>query len=62
VQAAVILVVVEYFGSLGFGALGVTRGAVTGRKSGNVEYPVHLLRGEESTLDEARIMEVVGCE
>ena len=62
VQAAVILAVAECFGSLGFGAVGVTRGAVTGRKSGNVEYPVHLLRGEESTLDEARIREVVGRE
>ena len=62
VQAAVILAVAEYFGSLGFGAVGVTRGAVAGRKSGNVEYPIHLLRGEESTLDEARIREVVGRE
>ncbi|MDQ3499026.1 MAG: TlyA family RNA methyltransferase [Actinomycetota bacterium] len=62
VQAAVILAVAEYFGSIGFGALGVTRGAVAGRKSGNVEYPIHLLRGEESTLDEARIREVVGRE
>ncbi len=57
-----ILAVAEYFGSLGFGAVGVTRGAVAGRKSGNVEYPIHLLRGEESTLDEARIREVVGRE
>ena len=62
VHAAVILAVAEYFGSLGFGAIGVTRGAVAGRKSGNVEYPVHLLRGEESTLDEERISEVVGRE
>jgi 23S rRNA (cytidine1920-2'-O)/16S rRNA (cytidine1409-2'-O)-methyltransferase len=62
VHAAVILAVAEYFGSLGFGAIGVTRGAVAGRKSGNVEYPVHLLRGEESTLDEGRISEVVGRE
>jgi 23S rRNA (cytidine1920-2'-O)/16S rRNA (cytidine1409-2'-O)-methyltransferase len=62
VHAAVILAVAEYFGSLGFGAIGVTRGAVAGRKSGNVEYPVHLLRGEESTLEEGRISEVVGRE
>ena len=62
VHAAVILAVAEYFGSLGFGAVGATRGAVAGRKSGNVEYPVHLLRGEESTLDEERIREVVGRE
>jgi 23S rRNA (cytidine1920-2'-O)/16S rRNA (cytidine1409-2'-O)-methyltransferase len=38
----------------------VMRGAIAGRKSGNVEYPLHLLRGAESTLDEARILEVVG--
>src|SRR5918994_726117 len=60
VRAAVILAVTDYFGSLGFGAVGVMRGAIAGRKSGNVEYPLHLLRGAESTLDEARIREVVG--
>src|SRR5215210_1938083 len=60
VHAAVILGVAGYFGSLGFGAGGVTQGAIAGRKSGNVEYPVHLLRGTESALDEARIREVVG--
>jgi 23S rRNA (cytidine1920-2'-O)/16S rRNA (cytidine1409-2'-O)-methyltransferase len=59
VHTAVILGVAEYFGSLAFGAVGVTRGAVAGRKSGNVEYPVHLVRGAEPTLDEARIREVV---
>jgi 23S rRNA (cytidine1920-2'-O)/16S rRNA (cytidine1409-2'-O)-methyltransferase len=60
VHAAVILGVAGYFGSLGFGAVGATRGAIAGRKSGNVEYPVHLRRGMESVLDEARIREVVG--
>jgi len=60
VRAAVISGVAEYFGSLGFGAVGVMRGAVTGRKSGNVEYPVHLERGAESMLSEARIREAVG--
>jgi 23S rRNA (cytidine1920-2'-O)/16S rRNA (cytidine1409-2'-O)-methyltransferase len=60
VHAAVIVRVAQFFGSLGFGAVGVTRGSVTGRKSGNVEYPIHLLRGAEPTLDEARIGEVVG--
>jgi 23S rRNA (cytidine1920-2'-O)/16S rRNA (cytidine1409-2'-O)-methyltransferase len=59
VHAAVILRVAQFFGSLGFGAVGVTRGAVAGRKSGNVEYPVHLLRGAESTLDGAQLGEVV---
>ena len=60
VHAAVILGVAEYFGSLGFGAVGATRGAVAGRKSGNVEYPLHLLEGAEPSLDETRIREVVG--
>ena len=59
VHTAAILGVARFFGSLGFGAVGLMRGAVAGRKSGNVEYPVHLLRGAESTLDEARIREVV---
>src|SRR5215218_1424446 len=60
VHVAVILGVAEYFASLGFGTVGATRGAVAGRKSGNVEYPVHLLRGAEPALDEACIREVVG--
>jgi 23S rRNA (cytidine1920-2'-O)/16S rRNA (cytidine1409-2'-O)-methyltransferase len=59
VHAAVILDVIEFFGRPGFGAVGVMRGAVAGRKSGNVEYPVHLVRGAESTLDESRVGEVV---
>jgi 23S rRNA (cytidine1920-2'-O)/16S rRNA (cytidine1409-2'-O)-methyltransferase len=60
VHAAVIRGVARYFGTFGFGAVGVTRGAVAGRKSGNLEYPVHLLRGVEPGLDEVRIREVVG--
>jgi 23S rRNA (cytidine1920-2'-O)/16S rRNA (cytidine1409-2'-O)-methyltransferase len=60
VHAAVIVGVAEYFGSLGFGAVGAMRGALPGRKSGNVEYPIHLLRGAEPGLDEARIRGVVG--
>src|SRR5688500_1000507 len=60
VHTAVIRGVARYFGTLGFGAIGVTRGAVAGRKSGNLEYPVHLLRGVEPGLDEVRIREVVG--
>src|SRR5215208_836992 len=60
VHVAVIHSVTRYFSTLGFGAVGVTRGAVSGRKSGNLEYPVHLLRGAEPALDEARIREVVG--
>src|SRR5215213_9515271 len=55
VHAAVILGVAEAFGKLGFGAVGVARGAVAGRKSGNVEYPVHLVREARSTLDKSRV-------
>src|ERR671910_3114676 len=60
VHAAVIRSVARNFGMLGFGAVGVMRGVVAGRKSGNLEYPIHLLRGVEQDLDEARIREVVG--
>lgn len=60
VHAAVIERVAGFFDSLGFGAVGVTRGAVSGRKSGNVEYPIHLLRGAQPILDGTRIAEVVG--
>jgi 23S rRNA (cytidine1920-2'-O)/16S rRNA (cytidine1409-2'-O)-methyltransferase len=59
VHAAVILNVARFFGKHSFGAVGVMRGAVAGRKSGNVEYPVHLARGVESLLDESRVGEVV---
>jgi 23S rRNA (cytidine1920-2'-O)/16S rRNA (cytidine1409-2'-O)-methyltransferase len=60
VHAATIAGVAQSFGELGFGAVGVARGAVSGRKSGNVEYPVRLLRGAKTTLDEGLIGEVVG--
>jgi 23S rRNA (cytidine1920-2'-O)/16S rRNA (cytidine1409-2'-O)-methyltransferase len=60
VHAAVIRGVAQDFGTLGFGAVGARRGAVAGKKSGNLEYPVHLLKGAEPNLDEARISEVVG--
>jgi 23S rRNA (cytidine1920-2'-O)/16S rRNA (cytidine1409-2'-O)-methyltransferase len=59
VRAGVIRGVVEAFEPLGFGAVDVTRSPVAGRRAGNVEYPLHLLRGAESTLDEARILAVV---
>jgi 23S rRNA (cytidine1920-2'-O)/16S rRNA (cytidine1409-2'-O)-methyltransferase len=51
--------VAAHFQSLGFGALGVTLAAVTGRRAGNREYPVHLVRGAQPKLDEARIREAV---
>ena len=60
VHAAVIRRVVGFFDSQGFGAVGVARAAVAGKKSGNREYPLHLARGAQTTIDEARIGGVVG--
>jgi 23S rRNA (cytidine1920-2'-O)/16S rRNA (cytidine1409-2'-O)-methyltransferase len=60
VHAAVIRRVVGFFDSQGFGAVGVARAAVAGKKSGNREYPLHLARGAQTTIDEARIGRVVG--
>lgn len=60
VHAAVIMRVAAFFDSLGFGAVGVARATVAGRKSGNREYPLHVVRGAQDSLDEASIGEVVG--
>lgn len=59
VRARVILDTVESFAALGFGAVDLAPAAVTGRKSGNQEYPLRLLRDAAATLDEVRIREVV---
>jgi 23S rRNA (cytidine1920-2'-O)/16S rRNA (cytidine1409-2'-O)-methyltransferase len=59
VRAEVIRSVAEAFEPLGFGAVNVTRSPVAGRRAGNVEYPLRLLRGAEATLDEAQILAVV---
>ncbi len=59
-QAAAIRSVAEAFARLGFGAIGVTRSPVAGRKSGNREYPLHLVRGAPATLSEGEILAVVG--
>ena len=56
VRAAVVRGVVEAFERLGFGTVGVTRSPVAGRRAGNVEYPVRLLRGAGTTLDESCIL------
>ncbi|QIN80758.1 TlyA family rRNA (cytidine-2'-O)-methyltransferase [Rubrobacter marinus] len=58
-RAAAVRSVAEAFASLGFGAVGLTRSPVAGRKSGNREYPVHLLRGSATTLGEGEILSVV---
>ncbi|HEX2729386.1 MAG TPA: SAM-dependent methyltransferase, partial [Rubrobacteraceae bacterium] len=60
VHVAVIQSVTDSFAALGFGALGVARAAVAGRKSGNQEYPLWLVRGADTGLDEASIRKVVG--
>ncbi len=62
VRAAVVRGVVEAFERLGFGTVGVTRSPVAGRRAGNVEYPVRLLRGAGTTLDEGRILAAVDDE
>jgi 23S rRNA (cytidine1920-2'-O)/16S rRNA (cytidine1409-2'-O)-methyltransferase len=59
VRAGVIQSVVGSFAALGFGAVDLAPAAVTGRKSGNQEYPLRLLKGASSTLVERRVREVV---
>ncbi len=60
VRAAVVRVAAEAFGSIGFGAVDVARSPVAGRRAGNVEYTLHLLRGAERTLDDGRVFTVAG--
>src|SRR5215212_12149327 len=60
VQAAVVRRVADFFETLRFGAVGVARARVLGRRSGNQECPLHLVRGVRSTLGEAEIEGVVG--
>ena len=62
VRAAVVRGVAEAFEPFGFGAVDVTRSPVAGRRAGNLEYPLRLLRGAGATLDEARILAAVGDE
>jgi 23S rRNA (cytidine1920-2'-O)/16S rRNA (cytidine1409-2'-O)-methyltransferase len=62
VRGAVVREVAEAFGSLGFRAVDVTRSPVAGRKSGNVEYPLRLVRGVGATLEEEEILAAVGGE
>ena len=56
VRAAVVRGVIEAFESSGVGSVDVTRSPVAGRRAGNVEYPLRLVRGAETTLDEGRIL------
>jgi 23S rRNA (cytidine1920-2'-O)/16S rRNA (cytidine1409-2'-O)-methyltransferase len=59
VHFRVISEVVDQFDKMGFGAAGVMRAAVAGRRSGNREYPLHLLRGAPAGLREDEIREAV---
>lgn len=60
VHAEVVERVAGSFEALDFGAVGVARAAVAGRRSGNQEYPLHAVRGRMKELDERRIREAVG--
>jgi 23S rRNA (cytidine1920-2'-O)/16S rRNA (cytidine1409-2'-O)-methyltransferase len=60
IREVVIQRVAEFFGALGFGAVDVMRAPVPGRRAGNREFPLHLVRGATTRVDEARIREVVG--
>ena len=62
VRKAAVRGVIEAFESSGLGAVDVTRSPVAGRRAGNVEYPLKLVRGAETTLDEGRILAAVGDE
>lgn len=59
IHARVIESVVRSFEALGFGAVEVIQSPVTGRKAGNREYPLHLIRETLPSLGDARIREVV---
>lgn len=58
-RAGAVRFVVRAFQRLGFGAVGLTRSPVAGRKSGNREYPLHLVRGVPTALAEEEIDRVV---
>jgi 23S rRNA (cytidine1920-2'-O)/16S rRNA (cytidine1409-2'-O)-methyltransferase len=59
VRADIVLSLASSFAAMGFGAVGVARAAVAGRKSGNQEYPLRLLRDAPTTLNEDVVREVV---
>ena len=61
-RAVAVRGVAKAFEPVGFGAVGVARSPVAGRRAGNVEYTLRLLRGVEATLDEEQILAVVGGE
>jgi 23S rRNA (cytidine1920-2'-O)/16S rRNA (cytidine1409-2'-O)-methyltransferase len=62
VRAAVVQEVAEAFETVGFGAVDVAPSPVAGRKSGNVEYLLRLIRGVEAALDKGKVLAAVGGE
>lgn len=58
-RVAAVEKVAQTFQTWGFGAVGLARSPVAGRKSGNREYPLHLVRGVASGLgdDVRRVVE-----
>jgi 23S rRNA (cytidine1920-2'-O)/16S rRNA (cytidine1409-2'-O)-methyltransferase len=61
-RAVAVRGVAKAFEPVGFGAVGAARSPVAGRRAGNVEYTLRLLRGVQATLDEEQILAVVGGE
>ena len=59
VHLAAIKRVAAFFERLGFGTLRVTPAPIPGRRAGNREYPIYLVGGAQTRLDEARIREAV---
>ena len=59
VRSAAVRGAAEGFRSMGFAAVDVARSPVAGRRAGNIEYTLHLLRGTGTTLDDGRILTVV---
>lgn len=59
VRAEAIQRVSGAFEKFGYGAVAVSRAAVSGRRSGNQEYPLRLLRGAGRALSGEHIAEVV---
>ncbi|MGB3635300.1 MAG: hypothetical protein WA982_14755, partial [Rubrobacteraceae bacterium] len=59
VHVEVIRRVADRFAAQDFWAVDVMRAPVAGRRAGNREYPLHLVRGESESLSDERIREVV---
>ena len=59
VREQVVSRVAQNFERMSFGAVGVARAAITGRKSGNQEYPLHLKRDVATTLAAEDVRAVV---